>query len=106
MITMRPTQITSNRLSHLRNSPFTQKTGQTEQSGKAEFSEMVEDYVSEVDSLQDDADQALNDIATGKSDNVHRFAIKVSEADLSFRLMAKIRNKLVDAYNEIMKMRV
>lgn len=103
---MRPTQITSNRLTPLRNSPFTQKTGQVQQSGNVEFSEMVEDYVSEVDSLQENADQALQDIATGKTDNVHQFAVAASEADLSFRLMAKIRNKLVSAYNEIMKMRV
>lgn len=106
MITMRLTQITNNKLSHLQKFPLTQKTVQTEQTGKVKFSDMVEDYVSEVNSLQDEADQALNDIATGKTDNVHRFAIKVSEADLSFRLMVEIRNKLVDAYNEIMKMSV
>jgi flagellar hook-basal body complex protein FliE len=71
-----------------------------------DFKNMVEDYVSEVDALQDKADKALQEIATGQTDNLHRFAIATNEAEMSFRFMMKIRNKLVEAYNEIMRMKV
>ena len=67
---------------------------------------MLDDYLSQVDTLQDKADAALRDVATGKADNLHRLVVATSEAELSFRLMMKTRNKLVEAYKEIMRMKV
>lgn len=78
----------------------------TESTDGQDFKDMVTDYVSEVDDLQDKADKALEDIASGRTDNVHRLSVATSEAELSFRMMMKTRDKLVEAYNEIMKMQV
>ena len=82
----------------------TPKVGQKDVGG--DFKEMLEGYLKEVNTLQHKADQAVNDLATGKTENLHELIAAVNEADLSFRLMMEMRNKLVDAYKEIMRMQV
>ena len=71
-----------------------------------DFQATLESYLSEVDSLQDKADEALQEVAAGNTDNLHQLVIAVNEAELSFRLMTEARNKLIGAYKEIMRMRV
>jgi flagellar hook-basal body complex protein FliE len=70
------------------------------------FREMLDGYLREVNSLQTTADVAVRDLAVGKSDSVHDVIVAVSEADLSFRLMMEVRNRLLEAYKEIMRMQV
>jgi flagellar hook-basal body complex protein FliE len=72
----------------------------------ADFKQMLEGYLDQVNGLQMRADRAVVELASGKMDNLHQVVAAVSEADLSFRLMMEIRNKLVDAYKEIMRMQV
>jgi flagellar hook-basal body complex protein FliE len=43
---------------------------------------------------------------TGQTSNLHEVIVAMSEADLSFRLMMQVRNKLLEAYKEIMRMQV
>jgi flagellar hook-basal body complex protein FliE len=74
--------------------------------GGADFRQMLDGYLDQVNQLQSQADRAVADLAAGKTDNLHQVVAAVSEADLSFRLMMEIRNKLLDAYNEIMRMQV
>jgi len=76
-----------------------------EQEGPS-FKETFQSYLDEVNDLQLQADQAVRDLATGKVDSLHQVIVAVSEADLSFRLMMQVRNKLLEAYKEIMKMQV
>jgi flagellar hook-basal body complex protein FliE len=52
------------------------------------------------------AEAAVRDLATGQTDNLHGVLLEVAQADLSFRLILEIRNRLTDAYQEIMKMQV
>lgn len=61
--------------------------------------------VSEVDQLQQDADKEANLVAQGAG-NLHELAISLEKADISMRLALKVRNKVVEAYNEIMRMSV
>jgi len=70
------------------------------------FKDMLGDYLNQVSQMQGQADKAVRDLATGKLDNVHEVVVAMSEADLSFRLMMQIRNRLVEAYKEIMRMQV
>jgi flagellar hook-basal body complex protein FliE len=74
--------------------------------GGHEFKELLEDYLKEVNQLQQEADEAVLDLASGKLENLHEVVAAVNEADLSFRLMMEVRNKLLDAYKEIMRMQV
>lgn len=70
------------------------------------FKEMLGRYLDEVNALQEQADTAARDLAVGKTANLHEVIVAISEADLSFRLMMQMRNKLVEAYKEIMRMQV
>ncbi len=70
------------------------------------FKELVERYLEEVNDLQQQADKAVFELVSGRTDNLHQVVAAISEADLSFRLMMQIRNKLLDAYKEIMRMQV
>lgn len=52
------------------------------------------------------AESAVRDLALGQTDNLHGVLMQVAQADLSFRLMLEIRNRLIDAYQDIMKMQI
>jgi len=52
------------------------------------------------------AEAAVQDLALGRTDNLHNVMLQMAQADLSFRLVLEIRNRLTDAYQEIMKMQV
>lgn len=70
------------------------------------FGSVLGRMLTEVDSLQKRADQAAEGLATGKVSDVHDVMLAINEADLSFRLMLEVRNKLVEAYQEVSRMQV
>jgi len=55
---------------------------------------------------QTEADQAMQGLATGQVNNIHETMIAIEKANLSFNLMVQVRNKLVQAYEEIMRTQV
>lgn len=71
---------------------------------KGEFKNMLSSLIEEVDSLQKNADQSIKGLVDGDSANVHDIMIQMEEAGVAFDLMMEIRNKLVDAYQQIMRM--
>jgi flagellar hook-basal body complex protein FliE len=74
--------------------------------GGADFKKALSDYLEDVNELQQEASEALVGLSTGKVESLHEVVVAMGEADLSFRLMMEIRNKLLDAYKEISRMRV
>lgn len=70
------------------------------------FGEILREQIAEVNSLQTDADQAIGDLVTGRSDDIHGTMIALQKADVSFRLLMAVRNKLLDAYEEVMRMQI
>lgn len=52
------------------------------------------------------ANEAVSLLAQGKTDNLHSIALEAARADLSFRLVLEIRNRLIEAYQEVMRMQV
>jgi len=76
--------------------------------GKADgpdFSEVLKETISEVNSLQKEAEVASNELLQGNN-TVHGTMIAMEKADLSFRYMMQVRNKIMDAYQEVMRMQV
>ena len=75
----------------------------------ANFADVIErdlgKAVNAVDELQLDADKQSDLVAHGAG-NLHEVAISLEKADVAMRLAMKVRNKVVDAYNEIMRMSV
>ncbi len=70
------------------------------------FKETVSNFVNEVNDLQVKAGESVENFATGKVENVHEVMIAMSKAEVSFKFMMETRNKLIDAYKEIMRMQV
>lgn len=66
------------------------------------FSELV----SKVNDVQVQADKAVQGLASGENKNLHEVMIQVEKASLSFQFMSQVRNKALDAYQEIMRMQV
>jgi len=52
------------------------------------------------------ADQAIVDWRMGKIENLHEVSMALARADLSLRLLIQVRNKVVDAYQEVMRMQI
>jgi flagellar hook-basal body complex protein FliE len=70
------------------------------------FADVLKSSLDEVNKLQVKADAAANSLATGDQTSVQDTMIAMEQADLSFRFMMQVRNKIVDAYQEIMRMQV
>jgi flagellar hook-basal body complex protein FliE len=75
------------------------------QSG-GEFQGVLKDAIASINDIQQGANQAVQALATGQSQNIHQAMIALQEADISFQLMMQIRNKLVTAYEEIQRMQI
>lgn len=52
------------------------------------------------------ADEALTDLATGASGNIHQVMLALEETRLAFSLMVEVRNKALEAYQELMRMQI
>ena len=70
------------------------------------FSDYVKRSLTEVNGQMLNADQAINDLATGKNQDIHNTMISMQKADISFELVLQIRNKLMTAYDEIRRMSI
>jgi flagellar hook-basal body complex protein FliE len=57
-----------------------------------------------VDGALKEADQSVRDLAVGKRHDLHEIMIATEKADVSFKFLMQIRNKLLEAYQEIMRM--
>jgi flagellar hook-basal body complex protein FliE len=68
------------------------------------FQDVLKSLVDEVDTLQKSADASIKGLATGQTTDVHDVTVKMEEAGVAFELMMEIRNKLVDAYQQILRM--
>lgn len=70
------------------------------------FKEFLLDALNHVNSMQHDADEAVGQLLTGGDVNPAEVLTAVQKADLSFRMMMQIRNKLVQAYQELKEIRI
>ncbi len=73
-------------------------------SSEKTFGQQLESAVSGVDVEQQDAQYKVNSMLAGGGTDVHDAMIAVQKADLSFQLMMQVRNKVVQAYQEIERM--
>lgn len=78
---------------------------QSSEPGKS-FAATLNEAIKGVNELQKSSDKAAQDLATGRTDNVAEVMLSAEKADVALRVMVQVRNKIIDAYNEIMKMQV
>ncbi len=61
-------------------------------------------YVSKVDDMQQAADASIQDLLTGKNNDITSVVAAVAKADVSFKVLVGVRNKLIEAYKQTMNM--
>ncbi len=74
--------------------------------GGKDFKTILLDNLNEVNRLQQEADQKVQALYRGETDNVAEVFAAINKAGVAFDLLMEIRNKLVDAYKDIQQMRV
>ena len=72
----------------------------------ASFRDFLVDSIREVNSMQQEADRAVESLATGGDTTPAEVLTAVQKADIAFKLMMQVRNKMIDAYEEIRNMQV
>jgi len=83
-----------------------EKTHSADGKENSSFSRMLGNLINRVNDLQNKADESIQQLISGEAESIHQVMIAVEEADLAFRLMMEIRNKLTEAYQEIMRMQI
>ena len=72
----------------------------------ASFANMLQSAMNNVNDLQTQSQQTLNDFAAGKTDNIQDVMIASEKADIALQFTMQIRNKVLDAYSEIMRIQI
>ena len=70
------------------------------------FSTMLSQAVTDVNSLQTQANKAMDSMVRGESTDLHEVMVAVEKARTSFDLLMEVRNKAIDTYRELMRMQV
>lgn len=86
-------------------SPQRQELG-TNEAGGGSFADMLSRAIEGVDDSMKESDQKVQDLIAGKTENVHDVMISMQKAQLSFQLMVEVRNKAIEAYQEISRMQI
>lgn len=73
---------------------------------KTDFKEVVKNSLDKVNEQQDEANQSIVDLLSGKQQDVNSVVADMAKADMSFKLLVGVRNKLVEAYKETMRMQI
>jgi flagellar hook-basal body complex protein FliE len=78
-------------------------------SSKSDFSDTIKavgKYISNVDEQQKTSDTSIVDLLTGKNEDIISVVSEVAKADMSFKLLVGVRNKLIEAYKQTMNMQL
>jgi flagellar hook-basal body complex protein FliE len=97
--------LNSQSLSNLGSLPQPGKLAGEQTEGKS-FKNVLIDSINDVNSLQQDADRAVEGLFTGEDVNPAEVLTAVQKADLAFRMMMQVRNKLIAAYDEVKNIRI
>lgn len=70
------------------------------------FKDVLLKNIEQVNELQQDAEMAIEDLASGKRDDYANVMIAKQKADMAFQMLMQVRNKMVDAYEEVKQTRI
>ncbi|MGQ9512513.1 flagellar hook-basal body complex protein FliE [Thermodesulfitimonas sp.] len=79
---------------------------QTEKVGGGSFSELLNRMINEVNGAQLNADKAIKGFLTGEVQDIHQVVLATEEARLMLELAVQVRNKILEAYQEISRMQI
>jgi len=72
--------------------------------GEQSFGSSLSDAISQVEQVHTDAQQQVQQLLQGDRQDIHNVMIAVEKADIAFQLMMQVRNKIVNAYQEISRL--
>lgn len=81
-------------------------SGDGAQKAGTDFSKFLSDALSQVDALQTNADAASLQLATGKVQDMSEVMVALEKANLALSLTVSVRDKVIDAYNQVMRMQI
>ena len=85
---------------------FPTQPGKTVQNPVNDFGDLLGKMVGKVSELQNNADKSIQGLATGEKKGLHEVMLAVEKASVSFQMLTQVRNKAVEAYQEVMRMAV
>ena len=88
---------------HVESAQSTQAVGSVQGAG---FGDVLNQFVGEVNQKQLASSQAVNDLISGKDIPLHQAMIAMQEAGVAFQLMVEVRNKLLEGYQDLMRMQI
>lgn len=98
-----------NSISSVLNQPAASKTDKKEITKKGDensFGKQINKMLGEVNDLQLDAGKVADQFATGEIEDIHEVMIAAEKASVSLELVLEVRNKLIDAYREMMRVQM
>ena len=72
--------------------------------GGGSFSDTLKSAIGSVDQLNQTSDSQVTELLQGDRQDIHNVMIAVEKADVSFQLMMQVRNKILNAYQEVSKL--
>ncbi len=79
---------------------------QKDKAGDVRFSDQLKELLYAVNTKQAQASEEVSKVVTGESEDLHNAMIAWEEASVSFQLMLEVRNKMLEAYQEINRMNI
>ncbi|MCD4823828.1 MAG: flagellar hook-basal body complex protein FliE [Phycisphaerae bacterium] len=80
--------------------------GKAKEAPKTDFGDVLRSYIDGTDEKQKAAATAIRDLVAGKTTDVLPVVNAVAKADLSFKMLMGVRNKMIEAYKETMRMQI
>ena len=97
---------TGRTVSQLRNDEINEQAADRSSDAGPSFAETLNTAVGSVNQINQEADVQMQKLATGETKNIAEVMIAVEKASVAMKLLTQVRNKIIDAYQEVMKMQV
>ncbi len=86
--------------------PGPAKSGREGSGAQTPFGTVLKQTLEDINDLQTKADKAIEKVEVDNSASIHEAMIALEKADISFKAMMQVRNKIIEAYQEVMRMQV
>lgn len=84
--------------------PGVRREGDATKEAGESFKDIIKHKIREINELQIDADTAIERVELSDSGSIHEAMMALEKANISFRAMMQVRNKILEAYQEVMRM--
>lgn len=78
----------------------------TKETQGAGFGDILQESIAAVNQKAQEASALSEGLVTGQHSNIHETMIAMEESSISFRMLAKVQNKVIDAYREVMRLQL